>query len=439
MASKESTPVDSSPRHTQAEFEIESLGPRSIQSPLVRQANSRSSRASSVFLHIRVPEQQLQSTGRVGLECGGPRSELFFDPPHTVAGIVTCGGLCPGLNNVIRALVLGLHHRYGVRKIYGFRYGYEGLTPGGAPPMELTIDNVKLIHEFGGTILGTSRGPQDLDVMADYLRALKVNVLFAVGGDGTLRGAHALSGRIKQRGDLVSVIGIPKSIDSDVMWLDKTFGFETAVDMAQAAISGAHAEAKSCMGGIGVVKLMGRESGFIALHASLASGDVNLVLLPEVKFTMAKVTELVAARIKDRGHCVIVIAEGAGLDIFGEELGCDASGNKKLPDVGVELCNALKKSLNALKLPFTLKYIDPSYIIRSSKPNTSDSILCFTLAHAAVHAAMAGKTNMVVSMLHGESVHVPIEQATAHRKKVDTSDLLYQTLLDSTGMPFSLE
>ncbi|KAJ3368915.1 hypothetical protein GGF31_006051 [Allomyces arbusculus] len=375
------------------------------------------------------------------LERAGPRKHLFFNPSHVVAGIVTCGGLCPGLNNVIRGLVSCLFYRYHVKKCYGFRYGYEGLNPAvGLPPIELTPAEVKDIHRFGGSVLGSSRGPQDPKVMVDYLVSLGVNVLFTIGGDGTQKGAHNIAMEAERRGIALSVVGIPKTIDNDIAYCAKTFGFETAVAMSLDPIAAAHEEARAARGGIGIVKLMGRDSGFIALHAALASGDVNLLLLPEVPFNLPTIFAIVEERLRTRDHVLIVVAEGAGQDLCAADAGDekDKSGNSKLHDVGVFLKNKLGAHLKGKQIEHTIKYIDPSYTIRSAPACATDAVFTVSLAQQAVHAAMAGKTDLIIGQVHDEFVYIPISKAVERRKKVDITSVLYQTLLDNTGMPLDL-
>ncbi|KAI9183529.1 hypothetical protein H9P43_004447 [Blastocladiella emersonii ATCC 22665] len=377
-------------------------------------------------------------------ERAGPRKELFYNPRKVTAGIVTCGGLCPGLNNVIRALVQCLYYRYRVQRVVGFRYGYEGLNPAvGMKPVDLTPAEVKDVHRFGGCMLGSSRGPQDPKVMVDYLEDLGVDMLFTIGGDGTQKGAHAIAKEIAARGLQISVIGIGKTIDNDIAY-QKAFGFETAVAMSLDPIQAAHEEARSARGGIGIVKLMGRDSGFIALHAALASGDVNLLLLPEVPFTLDVVYRLVEDRLRTRDHIVIVVAEGAGQDLVAAELaaqapaGKDASGNTKLLDIGVFLKDKLGAHLKQHKIEHTIKYIDPSYTIRSAPACATDAVFTVSLAQQAVHAAMAGKTDSIIGLVQDEFVLIPIAKAVERRKKVDPDSPLYQTLLDHTGMPRDL-
>eukprot|EP01134_Creolimax_fragrantissima_P001671 CFRG1671T1 len=368
------------------------------------------------------------------VEKAGPRQKLFFDPANTRVAVITCGGLCPGLNNVIRAIVMCLWHRYGVRHISGFKYGYEGLNPETSCEIPLNPEVVGDIHHFGGTLLGSSRGGQPVPVMVDFLLEKKIDILFTLGGDGTQKGANAISQECEKRNVPIACIGVPKTIDNDLAFVERTFGFVTAVELAQASIQAAHEEARGARNGIGIVKLMGRDSGFIAMHASLANCDTNLCLLPEVPFTIEKIVEYLEARFKKRGHCVIVVAEGAGQDNFkvGET---DASGNVKYGDIGILLRDKLKESLCKKGILNTIKYIDPSYSIRSAPTNASDSLFCVQLAQMACHAAMAGKTRLIVGMLNSQFVHIPIEKCVSTRKKVLLNGSTFQSLLDNTGMP----
>ncbi len=375
------------------------------------------------------------------LEKAGPRKKIFFDPGATKAAIVTCGGLCPGLNDVIRGITMVMWHRYGVRKILGLRYGYAGLvSPLADEAVELTPDVVEDIHQHGGTILGSSRGAQDISAMVDFLAQAHINILFAIGGDGTQRGALEIANEIERRELPIAVVGVPKTIDKDISFTERTFGFETAVAASQAAIDAAHMESKGEQNGVGLVKLMGRESGFVAVHASIASSDVNLVLIPEVPFSLEKVLDYLEhqrLRVKEKAHAVIVVAEGAGQKLVSAE-GTDLSGNKKLGDIGQFLKQAIEEHFRKVGLPTKVRYIDPSYTIRSAPATADDSVFCFRLAQNAVHAGMAGRTAMVVCVWNGRFVHVPAELAVKERKKVDVSGLLWQSVLDNTGQPAEL-
>jgi 6-phosphofructokinase 1 len=369
-------------------------------------------------------------------EIAGPRENIYFDPSKLKCGIVTCGGLCPGLNDVIRAIVLGLYHNYGVKTVFGYPFGYEGLTYRyGHAPLEMTPERVEDIHMKGGTILGSSRGPQDVSEMVDTLERMNVGILFTIGGDGTLTGAQAIFEEIERRDLKIGVIGIPKTIDNDISYMDVSFGFETAVSESRTAINTAHTEAVGARNGIGLVKLMGRESGFIAAYASLANNDVNFCLVPEVPFTMEAFFEALKSRIESRGHAVIVAGEGAGQNLMSETGQKDESGNLRFDDIGLFLKERINAFFKEVKMKVELKYIDPSYTIRSLPANSRDSAFCLLLGHNAVHAGMTGRTNMVVGHWKGQFTHVPISLAVSKRKKIDPQSWLWGNVLSCTGQP----
>jgi 6-phosphofructokinase 1 len=369
-------------------------------------------------------------------EAAGPREKIFFDPATLNCGIVTCGGLCPGLNDVIRSIVLSLHHHYGVRTIYGFPYGYEGLAPKyGHQPIMLNPQIVEQINEMGGTMLGSSRGNQDVSEMVDTLERLKIGILFCIGGDGTQRGALAISEEAKKRGLRLSVIGIPKTIDNDISYVQTTFGFETAVSEAKKATYAANAEAEGARNGIGLVKLMGRDSGFIAAFSVLVDNQVNFCLIPEVSFTLDGLLSALKQRLERRGHAVIVVAEGAGQELFAATGERDASGNIKYGDIGVFLRDRIREHFKKIGMEISLKYIDPSYMIRSQPANPHDSAFCLLMGHNAVHAGMAGRTGMIVGFWNHQFTHVPTPLAVAQRKKIDPEGWMWSSVLASTGQP----
>ena len=369
-------------------------------------------------------------------EEAGPREKIFFDPAGLACGIVTCGGLCPGLNNVIRAIVLSLHHHYGVKKIYGFPYGYEGLSPRfGHEPIPLTPEVVVNIDEMGGTILGSSRGNQDVSEMVDMLNKMNISILFTIGGDGTQRGALAINEEARRRGIKLSVIGIPKTIDNDISYIQKTFGFETAVSEATHVTRAVHNEAEGARNGIGLVKLMGRDSGFIAAYAALVDGQVNFCLVPEVPFTLDRLFKALRERLEGRKHAVIVVAEGAGQDLMKTTGDRDASGNILHSDIGIFLRDVIKDYFKKTGMEITLKYIDPSYTIRSVPANPHDSALCLVLGHNAVHAGMTGRTGIIIGFWNQHFTHVPIPLAVAERKKIDPEGWIWSSVLSSTGQP----
>jgi 6-phosphofructokinase 1 len=370
------------------------------------------------------------------MESAGPRQMLFFDPAKLACGIVTCGGLCPGVNDVIRAIVRSLRLHYIVKTVYGFRFGYEGLVQRiGHEPLELTPESVHRIHESGGSILGSSRGPQDPAEMVGYLKELGVGVLFAIGGDGTLRGAQKIGEEAARRGLKVGVIGIPKTIDNDISFVQRTFGFETAVTEARRATYAANAEAEAARNGIGLVKLMGRDSGFIAAYSALVNNHVNFCLVPEVPFTLERFLSALQQRLERRSHAVIVVAEGAGQDLIAKSQERDASGNIKYGDIGVFLRNSITDYFKRIGTEVTLKYIDPSYTIRSVPATAHDSAFCLLLGQSAVHAGLCGRTNMVVSFWNHQFTHVPISLAVSARKKIDPESALWSSVVTSTGQP----
>jgi len=376
----------------------------------------------------------------VFFEKAGPRRKIYFDPAQTTAAIVTCGGLCPGLNNVIRSLVLQLHYSYGLKDILGIRFGYGGLDPeSGFEPIALTPEFVEDIHKDGGTVLGSSRGPVDLDRAVGFLIRRGVNIVFCIGGDGTQRGAQALSEEARRRDYPISVIGIPKTIDNDIMFVSRTFGYYTAIGKARDIIDCAHNEARSARGGIAVVKLMGRDAGFIAAGATVASQDVNITLVPELGFELegpGGLFDLLERRITGRGHAVLVVAEGAGQHLLPKDHGNrDASGNVLLSDIGVFLAGGIKSHFKERDIAATVKYIDPSYIIRSVPANCEDALLCDHMARNAAHAGMSGRTEMLIGYRYDVFIHVPIGLVTSRKKRMSPESELWRSVLAATGQP----
>lgn len=371
-------------------------------------------------------------------EQAGPREKIYFDPSKLKCAIVTCGGLCPGLNDIIRSVVLELYHCYGVKNIYGIRHGLQGFIPEfGHGVMELTPAAVSNILDTGGTILGSSRGTQDIETIVDCLERMNIGILFMVGGDGTLVAAKKIAETVTERNLKVSVIVIPKTIDNDIYLVSRTFGFDTAVDIATIAIKGAHNEARGYPNGVGLIKLMGRHSGFLAATAALAQQDANFVLIPEIEIQLTGEKGFLPTlerRLKDRKHAVIVVAEGAGQKFFeNQTVEYDPSGNIKLKDIGIFLKNEIARWFEEKKNPVTLKYIDPSYMIRSLPANANDSVFCGFLGRDAVHAGMAGKTKLLISHWNNNYVHIPMEASAGKRKNVDPKGKLWQSVLEATG------
>jgi 6-phosphofructokinase 1 len=430
------------------DFTVRRLGAAELKSPLHLSKRLDDFQANYVLdeqkIVYAVEVEQAASTAPIGqqglLEKAGPRERVFFDPEAVHAAVLTAGGLCPGLNDVVRSVVMTLWYRYGVRQISGLRYGYRGLYAiNDVGPLALTPDVVRDIHRHGGTMLGSSRGGGERTAaMADVLAARKINMLFTVGGDGTQKGALAIAREVERRGMSIAIVGIPKTIDNDLSFVERSFGFETAVAEAVHAVAAAHTEARDAMDGIGLVKVMGRESGFIAAHTALAQNDVNFVLIPEVPFELDGENGLLAhlaRRLDTRHHAVILAAEGAGQNLLEKQQGTDASGNKKLSDIGLFLKDAIASHFRKQGREANIKYIDPSYIIRAAPAISSDSIYCARLGANAVHAAMSGRTECLVGLVNNRYVHVPMALAVGKRNAVDPEGQLWGDVVEATGQP----
>ncbi|AWG43079.1 diphosphate--fructose-6-phosphate 1-phosphotransferase [Candidatus Borreliella tachyglossi] len=442
-------------RDKDLDFRIESLGECKQDNPLIDFYASEShihfaDKTNKIRFSIYKNEEGCDKYEDILLEKAGPRDKIYFIPRHVKAAITTCGGLCPGFNDVIRAIVRTLWKIYGVRNIYGVKFGYQGLLPDSSSPfVELNPDVVDDINQFGGTILGSSRGGIKPVEIVDTLERMNINMLFNIGGDGTQKGSILIAEEIDRRNLKIAVVGIPKTVDNDFMFVQKSFGFETAVEQAVAAVAGAHFEANSAYNGIGLVKVMGRDSGFIAAYTALSSNDVNFCLIPELDFDIEGSNGLLAhlekrllakESLDEIPHAVILIAEGAGQKYFDHDSRRkDDSGNLLYEDIGLYIKDKIKEYFKAKNIPITLKYIDPSYIIRSSPANASDSLYCARLGSNAVHAAMAGKTKLLISLWSTKFVHIPIQMAVIDRNKVNINGSFWRDVLASTGQPFSMK
>ena len=409
----------------------------------------------------------------------GARETIYHTPATATAAIVTCGGLCPGLNDVIAGLVSKLHD-YGVSpdRILGIRNGLKGFYARDKKPITLSRDAVDGIQLQGGTILGTSRGGADVPKIVSRISQLAIDMVFVVGGNGGNAAAAAIAAECDARGVVCSVVGVPKSIDNDILLIDRCFGFDTAVEESQRALLAAKVEASSAYRGIGIVRLMGRQSGFIALQvrlatngaavggllagwwpcrwcgewrgdhhggifssclsqptqASLASGVVDVCLIPEVPFALDGGRGLAAflrKKLAERGHAVLCVAEGAGQDLLGTAGGTDASGNPLLADSGAWLKNQLKSRIPDADI----KYIDPSYMIRATPTIAADRVYCKILSHNAVHAAFAGYTGITVGMCSGHHCYLPIPVIIQAPRRVDPRGKQWNRLKAAIGQP----
>lgn len=367
----------------------------------------------------------------------GPREEIYFRPEEVNAAIVTCGGLCPGLNDVIRQIVITLDI-YGVKNIVGIPFGYRGFTDKGLKEMPLTRKVVQNIHLSGGSLLGVSRGGPTVKEIVDSMEERGTNMLFVLGGNGTHAGAVAIHDECRKRRMKVSVVCVPKTIDNDILLMDKTFGFDTAVEEAQRAINSAYIEAHSAYRGVGLVKLMGRSSGFIAMHASLASGQVDICLIPEVPFHIHGphgVLRHLEYLLDTKGSAVICVAEGAALNLLEKSNATDASGNAVLGDIGVHIQQEIKKYFKELGTSADVKYIDPTYMLRAIRANASDGILCTILGQNAVHGAFAGFSGITVGLCNTHYAYFPIPEVIKYPRLVDPNSRMWHRCLTSTGQP----
>jgi 6-phosphofructokinase 1 len=426
--------------------EISTLGESKIPTPVQKRTDGTEdisfvSDESRVIIEAdsqRISQMIEKSLPIPSFELAGPRRHIFFDPSKLKCALVTCGGLCPGLNDIIRSIVLELHYGYGVNNIFGIRYGLQGFIAGyGHDLIDLTCEFVVNIHDRGGTVLGSSRGPQDIDEIVDSMERMNIGLLFMIGGDGTLTAANRITARIADRGLKIGVIGVPKTIDNDIYMVSRSFGFDTAVDVATSAIISASNEAEGYPNGLGLLKLMGRHSGFIAATAVLAQQDVNFVLIPEIDFDLEGPNGLLNAlekRLADRKHAVIVVAEGAGQKFFENNTNeRDASGNIKLKDIGIYLKEAIDAHFTGKGIDISIKYIDPSYMIRSLPANANDRVFCNFLGRNSVHAGMSGRTGMLIGHWNNQFVHVPVKLIADKRKKVNPRGSLWRSTLEATG------
>lgn len=429
----------------QKDLEIATLGepqyetPLRFSSPSHPHANYFVREEKRIRYDVDVDESAPQ-TDVLSFEEAGPRQKIFFQPAESTAAVVTCGGLSPGLNNVVRSIFYELSENYGVHRVLGIRNGYAGLNPANnLEPIEMSRQWIEPIDQLGGTALGSSRGPQEPSMMADFLEAKNINLLFCIGGDGTQRGAFAVHQELQKRGTPVALIGIPKTIDNDVPFVRRSFGFATALEKAAEVIRAAHVEARDAVNGIGLVKLMGRHAGFIAAGASVVSQEVNFALIPEIRFPLEGEDGLLAAlekRLRSRGHAVVVVAEGAGQHLFeNQDQRRDASGNLQSQDIGLFLKERINNYFAAKGFPIALKYLDPSYFIRSVPASAYDRVLCDQMARNAVHAGMAGKTGMLIGFEHDRFIHVPIPTVVSQKKQLDVTGDMWRAVLQVTRQP----
>ncbi len=347
---------------------------------------------------------------------------------------MSCGGLCPGINVVIRELVMALRYNYGVAEIYGIKWGFFGFTKKDCW-VKLNPEDVKEIHLLGGTVLGTSRSGFDGEEISKHLIKNNVNMVFFIGGDGTHRGIKELSKILKEKKKKIVLVGIPKSIDNDMPIIDKSFGLESAIQESVRTIRAANVEANCNLNGIGLVKLFGRSSGFVAMLSTLAARDVNICLIPEIPFNLYGengLLDFIFQRIQIKEHCVIVVSDGARFSVKDYK----TTNGKPVEDIGIVIKKEIIKKSEELGIEVNLKYMDPTYVVRAVPANEYDCNLCAKLAESAVHCAFAGFTNFSVGMINNKPCMIPLEKMCGKsERKVEFNSDDYLMLLASTGQP----
>ena len=364
---------------------------------------------------------------------GGPREKLYFEPSTVTAAIVTCGGLCPGLNNVVRALVLQLANAYGVKSILGFRNGYSGLTDTSAP-LALTPELVRDIHNRGGTILGTSRGGQEPAAMVDTLARHRVDMLFVIGGDGSLRGAQKIAAKpppatAARRGGHPEDHRQRHSVDRPELRLPDRVRPRRRVDPRRAHRGRVHRRRRGTGQADGPAQRLHRLLCDTRQPRSRLRPDPRS-LLPARQLPALPAQARRSAGARSRGR-----RRGRRAGAVPRSAETDASGNARLGDIGALLRERVTAHFAQHGTPLSLRYVDPGYAIRSVPANAFDAVYCARLAQAAVHAGMAGFTSMVVARWHGRFIHLPIALATATRNQVDPHGDLWMSVLEATGQP----
>jgi 6-phosphofructokinase 1 len=325
-------------------------------------------------------------------------------------GVLTGGGDCPGLNAVIRAVVRKGVGVYG-HEFVGFRDGWKG--PLENITMALGVPEVRGILPRGGTILGSSRtNPFSVDGGVDRIREnlhhLNVDALIAIGGEDTLGVATKLHGLG------VNVVGVPKTIDNDLNATDYTFGFDTAVNIAMEAIDRLHTTAESHHRAL-IVEVMGRHAGWIALHAGIAGG-ANVILIPEVPFSLERVCAYVESRFQSQYAPILVVAEGATPD-GGEnatvDKGLDAFGHARLGGIGEWLAGQIEKQTGKEARTTVLGHIQ-----RGGTPSAFDRVLATRFGLHAIDTVHDGESGVMVALRGTAIVRVPLSAATATLKTV---------------------
>lgn len=428
----------------------------------------------------------------------GPRRYVSYPQKNQLkVGILVSGGIAPGINAVISGII-ARHHAYQAwsqkinknyaLEILGYSEALKGLLHAGRPAVPLDLKTVREAVNHGGSILPTARADELLDLedpkqrdgaldkVTSRLINQQIDILYIIGGDGSMRAAHAISCRARRNPiNELSVIGIPKTMDNDILWVWQSFGFLSAVEFAKQAILQLHTEVMSnprlC-----VIQLFGSDSGFVVSHAALASGVCDAVLIPEVNFTLKQLSGYIRYRLQDRPHSdkpyggIVALAETAIPLDWREYVSATAEvadGSEKViltpeelraietfeshgrrvhgqtPDAlrsgGLRLVSQiLQREIRKLGDRWSSYRVftnEPRHLIRSIEPSVSDVIFAQRLGTLAVDNAMAGYHDFMISQWLTEYVLVPLKLVVLGRKRVPEHGIFWKSVRASTGQP----
>jgi ATP-dependent phosphofructokinase / diphosphate-dependent phosphofructokinase len=357
---------------------------------------------------------------------------------YKTIGILTGGGDAPGLNAVIRAVVTTATGQYGM-KVIGIEDGFEGLI-GETQTRPLTVPDVRGLLPRGGTILGTRNRGKFVERSAEgvtskpdavykeaveNIQRLGIDALVVLGGEGTL----AIAAEFDRLG--VPVIGVPKTIDNDLACTELTFGFITALDIATDALDRLHTTAES-HDRVMILEVMGRHTGWIALHSGLAGG-ADVILIPEIPFTMKSVADRIRTRDEAGSNFSIVVAAEGAIETGHELIYQDKGDRMHAPRLG-GIGSYCQKELEALSGK-EARCVVLGHLQRGGRPNAFDRMLATNYGSCAVRALVEGKRGMMVALQAGDVITVPICQAIANIKTVPADGQLVRTARD-TGISF---
>lgn len=440
----------------------------------------------------------------------GPRENLVYPmesrdgaTDSLQVGVLVSGGIAPGINAVIKGIV-DRHTLYSNHakenddtsydlEIIGYRDGFSGLLSGSH--IKLNRKKVRDFANKGGSLLGTSRYHPLLDLddpgkrdsaVRDIISNLKdIDILYVIGGDGSMRAAHMIwtrAQRMHAEGEAskLSVVAIPKTMDNDILWVWQSFGFMSAVEKAKQFVLQLHTEASSNPR-LGIMQLFGSDSGFVVTHAALASGVCDYVLIPEADFSMEVLCEFIKKKLKSRYKRGQDGKSPFGMILMAETAiprdGINSPGCKYIddPDVGLEkeekiaiekfiadgrrvqgqtqdalrrggikiISRVVQKEIRQMKPgqyweKFRVFTNEPRHLIRAIDPSVQDVIFGQRMGTLAVDNAMAGYTDFMISQWLTEYVLVPLKLVVLGRKRVPQKGIFWKSVLANTGQPHEM-